>query len=244
MTKKATNIARHPASRMTARPRAGAAAGTRMNTAIANDMMRAIGRPPVLVADEGDGHDARGRHADALEDAGRDHHLERGRPDRDQAPCHEHPEADVDRGLAPEPVGERAEEDLANPEPEKDGDDDVLDVVRADHAEVSPDRRERGQHRVDGKGDEGEEERDEGDELAGTKPSRGRRGRAAVVAAVHRSPRTRRHSPGHRSRRRGVRPRPPWRARMVLGPGRPGGSRAGRKLRVRPSPGRAARGTR
>ena len=44
-TKMVTKIARHPESSNTPCPRAGAMAGTRMNTAIVNDMMRAIGRP-------------------------------------------------------------------------------------------------------------------------------------------------------------------------------------------------------
>ena len=52
-------------------------------------------------------------------------------------------------GFAPDAVGERAEQQLADPEPQKEGHDDQLNIVRTRDAEVAADCGQRRQHRVD-----------------------------------------------------------------------------------------------
>ena len=49
----------------------------------------------------------------------------------------------MDGGLAPDAVGEWAEQHLTESEPEKQGRDDELDIVRARCPEVAPDHRQR-----------------------------------------------------------------------------------------------------
>ena len=119
----------------------------------------------VLVAHQRHGHDARPRHSDALQDAARDHRLERGRKDGHEASEHEQGEAEMDGGLAPDAVGEGAEEHLAQPQSQEQRRDDELDVVRARDFEIAADRRQRRQHRVDRERDERHQEGDEGYEL-------------------------------------------------------------------------------
>ena len=126
----------------------------------------------VLVANERRGHDAGSRNAHALEDAPDDHRLERGREDADHAPGHEQGEARVDGRLAPDAVGEGAEEDLADPDSEEHGGDDELDVVRMRGSEVASDHRESGQHRVGRERDERHEKGGEGNELPTSKRRR------------------------------------------------------------------------
>ena len=60
----------------------------------------------------------------------------------------------MDGGLAPDAVGERPEEHLAEPEPQEQGRDDELDVVRARGAQVAADLLQRRQHRVGRKREE------------------------------------------------------------------------------------------
>ena len=120
----------------------------------------------VLVAHQGQRHDARPRGSRALQDAARDHHLERGGEDAHQAPGHEQEEAGVDRGPAAHPIRERTEDELTDAESDEQCRDDELDVVPARHAEVLTDRGQRGQHRVDRERHERHEERGERDELA------------------------------------------------------------------------------
>ena len=112
---------------------------------------------------------------DALQDAARDHRLERGCEDADQAPGHEQDEPGMNRGLAPDAIGERAEEHLAEPQPQEQRGDDILDVVRTRDPEVVADRGQRGQHRVGRERDQRHQEGDEGNELAGTKDGPGGR---------------------------------------------------------------------
>ena len=71
----ATRIARQPANIRMPWPTIGARIGTAMKTIIASDMTLAILRPPIGVAHDRDGDDARRAGADALE---RPHREERG----------------------------------------------------------------------------------------------------------------------------------------------------------------------
>ena len=123
----------------------------------------------VLIAHQGHGHDTRSRDSDALQDAARDHHLEGACEDAHETSGHEQDEARMDSGPAPDTVGERAENDLAQAEPQEQSRDDELDVVRTRRPEVVTDGGQRRQHRVGRKRDERYQQGDKSKEFAGTK---------------------------------------------------------------------------
>ena len=164
---------------------------------MANDMSRAIMRPSYWSRTRAMEQIARTRHADALQHPARDHDLERRRKNADQAADHEQHQAGMDGGLAADTVGERAEQQLAHAHPEKERHDDELNVVRARHAEVAADGRQRRQHRVDRKRDQRHQQADEGHEFGGMEGAPAlRSARSAVLrlVAVHLSPATARGS--------------------------------------------------
>ena len=123
----------------------------------------------VLIAHQGQGHDARSRGPDALQDPARDHRREGRSEDAHEASGHEQDEAGMDGGPSSNPVRERAEEHLAEAEPHEQSRDDELGVVWARRPEIAANRRQRRQHRVDRERDERHQEGDEGNELAETK---------------------------------------------------------------------------
>ena len=58
----------------------------------------------VLIAHQGDGHDARSRDPDSLQDTAPDHHLEGGREDAHETPGHEEEKAGLHGRLAPDAI--------------------------------------------------------------------------------------------------------------------------------------------
>ena len=75
----------------------------------------------------------------------------------------------MDGGLAPDPVGERTENNLTNAESKEHSRNDELDIVPMHHPEVPADRRQRRQHRIDRKRDQRRQQRDERNEFPHTK---------------------------------------------------------------------------
>ena len=75
----------------------------------------------------------------------------------------------MDRRLPSDAVGERAENDLTQAEPQEQHRNDELDVVSARHSQLVAYRGQRRQHRVDRERDERHQEGNEGNELAETK---------------------------------------------------------------------------
>ena len=75
----------------------------------------------------------------------------------------------MDRVLPTDAVGERSEEKLPDSQPDEQGRDDELDVVRMRHAEVAAHDRQRREHAVGRQGDERHQQGDERNEFGGTK---------------------------------------------------------------------------
>ena len=68
--------------------------------------------------------------------------------------------------LAPEAIGERPIDELAQPEPGNVNGDDPLPRIGVRDADIAPDRRQRGQHQVDTQGVHRHDRRHEGDEFS------------------------------------------------------------------------------
>ena len=96
----------------------------------------------------------------------------------------------MDGGFASKTVGERAEDDLTEGEPEEHRRDDELDIVPARRPEVVAYGGQRRQHRVGGERGEGHQQADEGHELAGAKRSRATQSASPGVTNATLSPGT------------------------------------------------------
>ena len=153
-----------------------------MNTNMTSDITRAMARPSnlsrisarVIVRGPATPMPCRSRAASITGNARREQ--------REQASGNEERQSNVGRRLAAGSIRERAVEQLADSEPEKEQRDDQLIVVRALDGERGTDRWKRWQHRVDRHRGERGERRHQGHELA--EPNR-RMFRGAHRSAQH-----------------------------------------------------------
>jgi hypothetical protein len=105
------------------------------------------------------------RRAEALDHAGQQDHLQRGRDQREARAEEVERGPHQDHALAPQRVRNRADDQRADPHAEHEARQDQLRAVGVLGRQFRRDLGQRGQHRVDGEGHRGEDRAHERDEL-------------------------------------------------------------------------------
>ncbi len=136
--------------------------------------------PGVKVADHRKADDARTGGPEALQDAGEQQQFQAGRLMRQHGPGDVKDKAAENRGLAAHGVRDRTGEERADAHPQDEGGQDQLRAVDVVGRKLARDLGQRGQHRVDGKGDGGEQHRQHRGEFWQAEAAGGGRGSGDV----------------------------------------------------------------